>query len=101
MINTTKISLYFAESILILYTIHIFCYLLFNYKKIRGHFIKRILKIIIIFIILYYPLELVDSYYDFFYFIFKYLPDGFSFTLPHYFFWNIISLTMFKKYLFL
>jgi hypothetical protein len=96
--NVTKISLYLGECILIFFVIYIFFYLLFNYKNITGYLRRKILKVIVIFILLYYPLELLDSFYDLFYFIFKYLPDGFSFTLPHYFLWNIVSVNFSKKY---
>jgi len=94
-----KIPVYLAEVILIFVIFYIFCLILFHYQSIEDRLRKKVLKYIVFLIILYSPFAVIDSFYDKFYFIFQHLPDGFSFSAPYYFFWNIITLILGAKYL--
>ncbi len=99
-INIVKFSLYFAEVLLIIIIFHLFCYILYSLKEIKNPLRKKVLILILIFILLYSPFALIDSFYDKFYsLIFKHLPDGFSFAAPYYFLWNLITLFLTGKFL--
>ncbi len=98
-INTIKFSLYFAEVFLIIMIFHLFCYILYYLKEIKNPLRKRGLILILLFILLYSPFAVLDSFYDKFYnLIFRHLPDGFSFAAPYYFLWNIVTLLLTGRY---
>jgi DNA-binding CsgD family transcriptional regulator len=98
-INVIKISLYFTEIILIFIIFHVFCYILYHLKDVKNSLRKKALILVLLFIILYSPFAIIDSFYDKFHnLIFKYFPDGFSFSLPFYFLWNILTLILTGRY---
>ena len=78
------IPFYFANPMLAFIFIHIFFFITFNLKKIKNPTRIKFLRYVRIFILCYLPFALIDAFYDNFFFIFKHLPDGFSFTMPFY-----------------
>ncbi len=94
-----KISVYFACLLLVASIIYIFCLILYNLKGQNDPLRKKALKLILFFIVLYSPFAVVDSFYDYFMFIFRHLPDGFSFSAPYYFILNLVCLLLAGRYL--